>query len=102
MKFKNMKQENFVRLPSFLDPTVVVGDFPKRSNPRIFNDWVLWLEQKPDQLGRTTVLIRRWGSKDSEIQELTPFPINVKSRLHGYGGGSIAIAHDIDHLFLVF
>ncbi len=35
-------------------------------------------------------------------QELTPAPCNVRSRIHGYGGGALAVATSLDQLFLVW
>ena len=59
--------------------------------PRLIGDWVFWLEQRPNESGRMTALIRPWFDADSSPQELTPAPINVRSRVHGYGGGAVAI-----------
>ena len=47
---------------------------------------MLWLEQRPAERGRTTTLLRRFGS-DEDPTELTPQPINLRSRVHDYGGG---------------
>jgi dipeptidyl aminopeptidase/acylaminoacyl peptidase len=47
-----------------------------------------WLESRPDQGGRTT-LVRRDASG---IREITPAPFNVRSRVHEYGGGAYVAA----------
>jgi dipeptidyl aminopeptidase/acylaminoacyl peptidase len=47
-----------------------------------------WLESRPDERGRTT-LMRDDGTTRIE---LTPAPMNVRSRVHEYGGGSFHAA----------
>ena len=46
-----------------LDAEKVYGEAPIFKEPRIIGDWVLWLEQRPNEKGRTTALIRPWGQK---------------------------------------
>lgn len=48
-------------------------------------DDVLWLERRPDEGGRQ-VLIRRHG--DGSTREVTPPDVNVRTRVHEYGGGA--------------
>ncbi|ABX08008.1 alpha/beta hydrolase family protein [Prochlorococcus marinus] len=80
----------------FLDAEVVLGEFPKIKSPRILGDWVFWLEQRPYENGRTTLLTRPWGRFDCLPQELTPFPVNLRTRLHGYGGSPLALVKQAD------
>jgi len=47
-----------------------------------------WLESRPNENGRS-VLVRR-GS-DGRIEDLTPAPLNVASRVHEYGGGAYLV-----------
>ena len=65
---------------------------PQAREPRLEGDWLFWLEQRPAEGGRTTLLLRRAGDPDSGALELTPAPHNLRSRLHGYGGGVYAVA----------
>jgi len=51
-----------------------------------------WLEARPAEAGRT-VLCRR--EIDGRIDELTPAPVNVGSRVHEYGGGAYAVADGV-------
>lgn len=51
-------------------------------------DDVYWLEMRPAEAGRS-VLVKR--SADG-IQDLTPAPFNVRTRVHEYGGGAYAVA----------
>jgi dipeptidyl aminopeptidase/acylaminoacyl peptidase len=49
-----------------------------------------WLELRPSEGGRQ-VLMRR--DRSGRIEELTPEPINVRTRVHEYGGGSFTVGH---------
>jgi len=48
-----------------------------------------WLEARPSESGRTVLCRSR---ADGAIEELTPAPFNVNSRVHEYGGGAYAVA----------
>jgi acetyl esterase/lipase len=58
---------------------------------------LLWLETRPREGGRATLLTRPAG-RAAPARELTPAPWNPRSRLHGYGGG----AFSADETSLVF
>ncbi|WP_320675681.1 alpha/beta hydrolase family protein [Prochlorococcus sp. MIT 1300] len=70
--------------------------------PQLIGNWVLWLEQRPNEGGRTTALIRPWGLTASAGQELTPAPMNLRTRVHGYGGGVFAAESFENTLLLVW
>ncbi len=53
-------------------------------------DALLWLELRPSERGRT-VLVRRGA--DGAIEDLTPPPFDVATRVHEYGGGAF-VAQD--------
>ena len=91
-------QEVFDPLPAEL----VLGEAPILKEPRLIHDWVLWLEQRPKDRGRTTAVIRPWGRGDLSAQELTLAPINLRSRVHDYGGGPLSAASEGDFLFLAW
>ena len=48
---------------------------------------VYWLAGRASEGGRTTLLRKRGGS----IEELTPAPFNVRTRVHEYGGGALLV-----------
>src|SRR5262245_11188211 len=52
-------------------------------------DTTYWLEGRPTEGGRTVLV--RWG-QDTGAVDLTPPPWNVRTRVHEYGGGSVAVA----------
>jgi dipeptidyl aminopeptidase/acylaminoacyl peptidase len=72
-----------------LPAAVAVGALPLWSEPRLVNGQLLWLERRPQEGGRTTLLSRPAGSTETP-RELTPAPWNLRSRLHGYGGGAFS------------
>lgn len=49
-----------------------------------------WLEGRPAEAGRV-VLVRHHGGTGS-VADVTPPPLNVRSRVHEYGGGAYAVA----------
>ena len=58
--------------------------------PRLFEGTLYWLENRPGEGGRVT-LIQLDGGVQSE---LTPAPYNVKSRVHEYGGAAYLPGRD--------
>ncbi len=77
-----------------------LGHRTKLLEPRIINNWVIWLEQRPHERGRTTALIRPWGRPDIEPLELTPNPINLRTRVHIYGGCPLTAAYEKNQLHI--
>ena len=74
-----------------------VGKVPALKEPQLLEGrdgaiWLLWLEQRPSERGRTTALIRRFAADDAPTTELTTQPINLRSRVHDYGGSVISAA----------
>ncbi|MPZ26542.1 MAG: prolyl oligopeptidase family serine peptidase [Micromonosporaceae bacterium] len=53
------------------------------SFPTMVGDQVWWVEDRPAEGGRTTVLVRR---ADGRVEELLPAPWSARSRVHEYGG----------------
>ncbi|MGB3533537.1 MAG: S9 family peptidase [Microcoleaceae cyanobacterium] len=51
-------------------------------------DKIYWLEGRPSEGGRS-VIVRL--SADGEIEDVTPPPFNVRTRVHEYGGGAYCI-----------
>jgi hypothetical protein len=49
---------------------------------------IYWLESRPAEEGRS-VIVRR--SKKGEINDITPQPYNVRTRVHEYGGGAFLV-----------
>ena len=74
--------------PAPLSAELVLGRTPSLKEPQLLDGVLYWLEQRPDQRGRTTLMARRAGEA---ARELTPGPWNLRCRVHEYGGGAIAI-----------
>ncbi|MFL0777676.1 MAG: DUF829 domain-containing protein [Prochlorococcus sp.] len=83
-----------------LSAQLALGQGLSIKEPCLIDDWVLWLEQRPQEKGRTTLMIRPWGRPDLTAQELTPAPANLRSRVHDYGGGLLATASEDNQLLL--
>ena len=65
---------------------MLIAGTTRLREPGSDGETVYWLEGRPDEGGRNT-LIRLEGG---ETTELTPNPFDVGSRVHEYGGGSWA------------
>lgn len=93
--------------PAPLSAALVLGKTPSLKEPRLLGSDLYWLEQRPQERGRTTLMARR-GPKATAV-ELTPGDWNLRCRVHEYGGGACAIGrrangeavavfvHDGDH-----
>ena len=84
-----------------------VGTLPGLKEPQLLAGpggvvWLLWLEQRPQEKGRTTALIRPFGASHQTPMELTPAPSSLRSRVHDYGGGVLTAAVNNDQLLLVW
>lgn len=53
-------------------------------------DHVYWLESRPQQKGRTTIM-RKSLITEGANEELLPLPFNARSRVNEYGGGSYCV-----------
>ncbi len=74
-----------------LPAAAVVGRTPSLKEPRLLGGFLYWQEQRPQEKGRTTLLRRRAGAQAAAAEELTPGDWNLRSRVHGYGGGACAL-----------
>jgi hypothetical protein len=59
---------------------LVVGRTPSLKEPVLRNGRLLWLEQRPQGQGRTTLMQR--SAQGGDALELTPAPHNLRSRVH--------------------
>lgn len=74
-----------------LPAAVAVGRATSVAEPRLDGGRLFWLEQRPGERGRTTLMGRRPGAG---AEELTPGHWNLRTRVHEYGGGAYAVAGD--------
>jgi dipeptidyl aminopeptidase/acylaminoacyl peptidase len=74
--------------PSPLTAATIVSTARGLAEVQVDGDDVLWLERRPDEGGRQ-VLVRR--TPDGTTAEVTPSEVNVRSRVHEYGGGAYTV-----------
>jgi len=86
----------------------VEGRIPSLLEPKLLAGQLYWLEQRPDQQGRTTLMGRPFGAETAgaaahlPAEELTPGAWNLRSRIHGYGGGACALGQVAGQAIAVF
>ena len=54
-----------------------------------------WIEGRPSEGGRSTLICQDIHETSSQATELTPVPFNVRSRVHEYGGGVFSVSNGI-------
>ena len=67
--------------PTPLSAQTAVGRLPGLKEPKLVQGpgnvlWLIWLEQRPAEKGRTTAMMRRFGEPTSPQIELTPAPVS--------------------------
>ena len=81
-------------------PAAVASGGRRLAAPRIADDGaVWWAEGRPAEGGRV-VLMRR--PRGGEPEEVTPADVNVRTRVHEYGGGAWALADAETAVFVDF
>jgi len=78
--------------PSPFTADVVAGKVARPAELRVDGASVWWLESRPDEQGRSTLLHWQGGQG---VAELTPAPFDVGSRVHEYGGGAYAVQNGV-------
>ena len=76
--------------PSPITPTRVAQATAGIAEPRLFENTLYWLENRPGEGGRVTLIRQAAGQRS----ELTPRPYNVRSRVHEYGGAAYLPTRD--------
>ncbi|MEX2627477.1 MAG: hypothetical protein WD225_11385, partial [Ilumatobacteraceae bacterium] len=74
--------------PSPLTAATIVAAAKGLAEVQIDGEDVLWLERRPSEGGRQ-VLVRRTG--DGTTSEVTAPDVNVRTRVHEYGGGAYTV-----------
>lgn len=72
-----------------LSAELVLGKTPSLKEPVLLAGALYWLEQRPHEQGRTTLMGR--SAPGQEAREYTPGSWNLRCRVHEYGGGACAI-----------
>jgi acetyl esterase/lipase len=74
--------------PSPITPSSLVEGVRGIGSLQYDSGFVYWLESRPEEAGRQTIM--RWH-QDSGMEEILPAPFNARSRVHEYGGTSYAV-----------
>jgi dipeptidyl aminopeptidase/acylaminoacyl peptidase/uncharacterized protein (DUF2132 family) len=67
---------------------LIVGETIRLGQLRVLDRDVFWTEGRPQEQGRNVLV---WCSADGRTADLTPAPLNVRSRAHEYGGGAFTV-----------
>ena len=83
--------------PSPITADLAAARFVSFSDLKFSNGRHYWLEQRPGEGGRSALVAANGRSR----RDLTPAPMNVRSRVYEYGGGAYALSED-DAYFVNF
>jgi dipeptidyl aminopeptidase/acylaminoacyl peptidase len=78
--------------PSPITPMSLVEGVRSIGSVQYDSGFVYWLESRPEEAGRQTIM--RWH-QDSGVQEILPAPFNARSRVHEYGGTSYTVLGNV-------
>lgn len=67
---------------------LIVGESIRLGQIGVLGSDIFWSEGRPQEQGRNVLV---WRSDDRRIADLTPAPLNVRSRVHEYGGGAFTL-----------
>ncbi|MEO8060746.1 MAG: S9 family peptidase [Burkholderiales bacterium] len=67
---------------------LIVGETIRLGQLAVLDGDIFWTEGRPQEQGRNVLV---WCSADGQLQDLTPAPLNVRSRVHEYGGGAFTV-----------
>jgi len=68
---------------------LIVSGSVALSQPLIAGEDIYWIEMRPNEAGRSVLV--KWNKIGA--RDLTPLPLNVRTRVHEYGGGDYTV-HD--------
>ncbi|WP_454063459.1 prolyl oligopeptidase family serine peptidase [Candidatus Nitrospira salsa] len=73
-----------------LTSELIVSEAIKLGQQRLDGENIYWVESRPTEGGRN-VIVRR--TPDTCMTDLTQSPLNVRTRVHEYGGGAYLVSH---------
>ena len=89
---KEQSTADYGNWPSPITPKSLVEGVRGISSLQYDSGFVYWLESRPEEAGRQTIM--RWH-QDSGVEELLPTPFNARSRVHEYGGTSYLVHRNV-------
>ena len=76
--------------PSPITADLATAQFVSLGDLKFSGDRHYWLEQRPREGGRSVIV----AANGHDRRDLTPEPMNVRSRVYEYGGGAYALSDD--------
>ena len=76
--------------PSPITADLAAASFVSFSDLKFSSGRYYWLEQRPGERGRSALV----AANGRHRRDLTPVPMNVRSRVYEYGGGAYALSDD--------
>ena len=70
----------------------IVSESIRLGHISIDEDRIFWIESRPKEGGRNTIV---HGDAEGTLHVLTPAPLNVRTRVHEYGGGAYCVAEGV-------
>ena len=67
---------------------LIVGETIRLGQLGVLDNDIFWTEGRPQEQGRNVLV---WCSADDRLADLTPAPLNARSRVHEYGGGAFTL-----------
>jgi dipeptidyl aminopeptidase/acylaminoacyl peptidase/uncharacterized protein (DUF2132 family) len=67
---------------------LIVGESIRLGQLGVLGSDIFWTEGRPQEQGRNVLV---WRGDDGRMNDLTPAPLNVRSRVHEYGGGAFTL-----------
>ena len=95
--------------PSAITPELAASAAGTLDYPTFDSDYLYWLESRPEDNGRNTIMRMRRppqisptqaSPKPSAIEEVLPSPLNARSRVHEYGGKPYTVKGNILYFVL--
>lgn len=96
--------------PSPITPELAAGAAGSLDYPVVDGDYLYWLESRPEENGRNTVMrMRRPAPGNAEpcrdtprdtVREMLRSPLSVRSRVHEYGGKAFTVKDDVLYFVL--
>lgn len=86
------KEAPFGTWKSPLSAHIATADYVSFSELCVDETNLYYLELRPQEAGRTTLNVRL---KEGSIHEVTPSPLNVRTKVHEYGGSSYTVANGL-------
>ena len=80
--------------PSKIQARLIAAGVPRFSQPTIDGDSLYWLEGRPAEAGRQVLMRASLAGADGlagPAEEVTQEPVNVRTRVHEYGGGDFLV-----------